>query len=313
MAVSPSAAIGRGDGALPASCGPGTGRLRAVSSCFGRVLGFDPHLIADAAGCGMFTVRARHARSLIAFSTGGRMLTFALPDLGRGPDRVLVEAMPASDRDLPDEPWSITSTGVANRNGVWLPFAAAERQASDRLSPLRDVPGHFHHRLRRVEPAAEVRTPLLERVQQLFTALGTATAGAIEAPVRALVGFGSGLTPSGDDVLAGLILVGRAFELGRRHPVGWMQPLLVETRRVLPRTTPVSAAYLEYAIAGRTTALQEEVFVAMSRDLETQNEQAIDRMLAFGATSGADFLVGVRVGLDMVKARLARPLAMLAR
>ncbi len=283
------------------------------STLFGRTLGYDPHLLIDLATLGALAIRGRHDRSITLFDPNGRMITVATPEMGRGPQRILVAAVPAPTVALPTESWELTRDALRHPRGPTIPFAGAEIQPSDRLPPLRDVPGHMHNRLRRVEPAAEVKTELLERLQRLFLALGTPEAEALEKPVLDLVGFGPGATPSGDDALAGLILTGRAYTLGRRQPVGWLSPLILRVFRLLHRTTAVSAAYLRYAFAGRTTALQEDLFVAMARDLETQNDRVVTQMLQFGATSGADFLVGVRFGLDLIKSRLGQSLISLVR
>ena len=66
------------------------------------------------------------------------------------------------------------------------------------------------------------------------------------SPVQSLIGLGAGLTPSGDDLLGGILIT--CHRLGERRRAaeldGMLRPLLDE------RTNPISAAHLKAASAG---------------------------------------------------------------
>jgi hypothetical protein len=114
-------------------------------------------------------------------------------------------------------------------------------------------------------------------------------------PARSLSGLGPGLTPSGDDLLAGLAL-------GLRASLG-MLPALFEaalTDAVVGRTTDLAAARVRHAAAGhpdeRTHRLLVTLLMAPS---STDLSPAVRSLLEFGHSSGADTLVGLLAGIRL--------------
>ncbi len=104
---------------------------------------------------------------------------------------------------------------------------------------------------------------------------------------RGLVGLGMGLTPSGDDVLVGL-LAGMS-SLGNENALKMITTAL--SGQVKGRTTDVGAAYLENAMEGR---FSERLTDYVNAVVEGGNIlRATERLLAFGASSGQDCAVGV--------------------
>ncbi|TNM40416.1 DUF2877 domain-containing protein [Nocardioides albidus] len=99
--------------------------------------------------------------------------------------------------------------------------------------------------------------------------------------VPILVGRGDGLTPVGDDVLAGWLVATRAHG-GDPSAVA----AAVEAR--LPRTTSLSAALLRHAVAG-------EAIAPFRAALATGDADAVAALLAVGHTSGAGMLLGARL------------------
>ncbi|MEO1060179.1 MAG: DUF2877 domain-containing protein [Actinomycetota bacterium] len=105
----------------------------------------------------------------------------------------------------------------------------------------------------------------------------------------ALVGLGPGLTPAGDDLVAGALVACRATG---RH---------VDAERIADgidpeRTTPISGALLTEAGRGRAARPLLALLDALGGrgDLDA----ALDRVLAVGATSGRWLAEGVRRVLD---------------
>lgn len=114
-----------------------------------------------------------------------------------------------------------------------------------------------------------------------------------EVAVRAhrLGGRGPGLTPAGDDVLAGLLLVARAAGGPASEP-----ELLGTVQRI--HTTAVAAAFLSWAARGQCIEPAHDVLHSLMRDGPAATTPDGDRLAAIGASSGRALLLGIRMGLD---------------
>ncbi|WP_416956614.1 DUF2877 domain-containing protein [Nocardioides sp. T5] len=102
-----------------------------------------------------------------------------------------------------------------------------------------------------------------------------------------LLGRGPGLTPLGDDVLAGWLTTRAA--LGRPDDV-----LSAAVRRRLGVTTLLSATLLDCAIRG-------EALPQLAAWLATPTDATADALLAVGATSGAGLLAGAGLALTSIE------------
>jgi len=111
-----------------------------------------------------------------------------------------------------------------------------------------------------------------------------------EALVRALVGHGQGLTPTGDDVLCGVLLAVRSAATAD----GWEDSLRLHIARRWAATTSLSAMLLRDAADGYAVPdvarLVDHLFGAAS---DPASLGLIARVLDIGHTSGADLLAGV--------------------
>ena len=120
---------------------------------------------------------------------------------------------------------------------------------------------------------------------------------AVEAAER-IVGLGPGLTPSGDDALAGLLLALRL--LGGAVPGGgravWLADWLgaAVTAHASDRTTSLAATLLHCAARGQASVEA----AAVLRGIAGQDPlvPAARRLLATGHTSGADLAWGLLLG-----------------
>ncbi len=106
------------------------------------------------------------------------------------------------------------------------------------------------------------------------------------ADVDRLLGRGTGLTPLGDDVLAGWFATRAA--LG--HPDG---ALAAAVRRRLAATTLLSATLLDCALHG-------EALPQLADWLAEPTPATTDALLAVGATSGAGLLAGAELALASI-------------
>ena len=103
-------------------------------------------------------------------------------------------------------------------------------------------------------------------------------------PAR-LLGLGSGLTPSGDDVLAGYLAGAAAYGL----PVDELRTFVcAEAPR---RTTTLSAALLRHAAAGEAIPQVCRLLLALDDGIGT--DAALAGLLRVGHTSGAALAAGV--------------------
>ena len=108
-----------------------------------------------------------------------------------------------------------------------------------------------------------------------------------------LLGRGPGLTPLGDDVLAGWFAA--------RHAAGRPDHLLAAAvRRRLGVTTLLSATLLDCALRG-------EVLPQLGAWLATPDDATAEALLAVGATSGAGMLAGAGLALTSITDRDDHP------
>ena len=118
--------------------------------------------------------------------------------------------------------------------------------------------------------------------------LDAASASAIVG--REVAGRGPGLTPSGDDLLVGIMLAAGVLpRAGSVRGVDEVRDVLAAA--ALPRTTRISGAYLHAARHG----LAGEPWHVLVRALPGPPEslrRAVRRLLRIGETSGADALTG---------------------
>ena len=112
--------------------------------------------------------------------------------------------------------------------------------------------------------------------------------GALAAAARRVIGRGPGLTPSGDDVLVGLLTA-----LGMRQ-IGLRERLARALAPALPTTTSLSRHLIEEAALGLPGRALHELGTALLSGVNLA--AASERALAIGATSGADAAVGLIAG-----------------
>lgn len=134
-----------------------------------------------------------------------------------------------------------------------------------------------------------VRSGMMTAIQDALQYLRAAWAGdraAVLALARSLAGLGEGLTPAGDDMLAGVMLWAW---LAHRDPRGFCALLL---EAAATRTTTLSSSFLRAAAEGECSAAWHELLAALAGGPEQRLEAALTKVLSFGHTSGADTLAG---------------------
>jgi hypothetical protein len=269
-------------------------------------------------------------RSVVNFSTADGLLTVASPEGGGLPNGILADLGP----DWREIGMQSGMPALASGGAIRVPDAGLEIQFdgaarwSPRLRSAADDADTAAARWRRRAAATRatargcasaagfggllredaphdpvgvlgVARPILSELAVALEA-GDRTRAA-EVAAR-LVGLGPGLTPSGDDVLVG---IEAALHALARPSAGF---LALAMNDVEGRTTAVAATLLRHAGAGEFAERLHALLAALLGSDDEAIPAAIDRAVAWGATSGTDCLLGVLVGLD-VAAGVRRALA----
>lgn len=166
----------------------------------------------------------------------------------------------------------------ANSAGQWL---KAVKAAIARKRAALDAPAAYF------ELAALLET----RISLCAEAALSCQEEALAEEVRQLVGWGFGLTPSGDDALVGALAALKSFapSAGER--------LVQAVRPRLASTTDVSRTCLELACQGYGS---EHLIGVLSGFCGIAGNQSLDALLSFGHTSGQDTAMGVAAAMEAV-------------
>ena len=120
----------------------------------------------------------------------------------------------------------------------------------------------------------------------------------LDAVFGRLAGRGPGLTPSGDDVLAGILLV-CAMEPARRGALGRLARSA--------RTTALSRAYLRWSAVGQSIQPAHALLdAAAAGDLNAMG-RAARSLAAVGATSGRALVAGLALAATELAPTMASP------
>ena len=139
-------------------------------------------------------------------------------------------------------------------------------------------------RLLAAAPPSALETEALEAAGSLLAHGDLHSAGSL------LVGRGPGLTPAGDDCLAGILLV--AY-IGRTLPAGELTGLAARVE-----TNDISRTFLHWAARGQSIEPVHRVLVTAGRERPAQAARALDDMTRFGHSSGSDLAAGLKLGLE---------------
>jgi len=115
-------------------------------------------------------------------------------------------------------------------------------------------------------------------------------AGDLGGLAAAIGGRGPGLTPSGDDVLAGVLLVARVLGGAAAEP-----DLVAVAGSV--RTTDVAAAFLQWAARGQCIEPAHQWLDAVADGDAVRATRVAARLGGIGASSGRALLSGLRLAL----------------
>ncbi|MBI3974866.1 MAG: DUF2877 domain-containing protein [Armatimonadetes bacterium] len=252
-------------------------------------------------------VLAAYDRSCYIETGEGRLIAVLAEPLGRGAFAITVGGTPSFANLRPDQalsltgqmlqlgdhridltmavPWDPTVPSLAGPGDQGMRVLAAHLRANAPAEGLAGV---------HLDPGETPETPLLAQgrgaLNRLYTGLTQGDAAAITGATAQLAGLGPGLTPSGDDVLAGILLALRLWP-GAAGPLGpkVVGALLIGT--AAPRTGRISRAYLWAASRRQASEAWHDLIRALPADPDAVITAAT-RILEIGETSGADMLTG---------------------
>ncbi len=123
-----------------------------------------------------------------------------------------------------------------------------------------------------------------------------------------LIGLGYGLTPSGDDFLAGVVM---GFHKMQKH----RQATLLARHfynKAQGKTTTISLVFYRALADGRVAEPYLLFLEMMGREKKAQRDHLFDRIIDFGATSGWDTLAGIVFGINTAQQSLKKSKGYLA-
>lgn len=140
----------------------------------------------------------------------------------------------------------------------------------------------------------ETSRMLAEATTGIVEALVSGQTDLIEHHAHRLVGLGPGLTPAGDDFLAGLAVACALSDgPGHTHKATFIRLSLACSGR----TNAISHATFVQAAHGRVEESITSLLLAMSRNDVTSMREYARRVIGIGTTSGTDILSGILAGL----------------
>ncbi|UJF16162.1 DUF2877 domain-containing protein [Jeotgalibaca sp. MA1X17-3] len=106
------------------------------------------------------------------------------------------------------------------------------------------------------------------------------------------IGRGIGLTPSGDDMLMGILMMNQSL----RFNENWKETLMEQLKKI--KTTEVSMAYYKALSEGYTSSFFVDFLQAIKEKNLTNWDELINQISKYGHTSGWDTLYGIQLFLQ---------------
>jgi uncharacterized protein DUF2877 len=229
------------------------------------------------------------------YQAGGEIVWIGARLPALHPRAVLTSVAPPRGRSLHFEsiPVSAWSARLPTLDASGAARVAAGAKRMQRSVVAAQAPEGFGTLLQRRLPQFP-----LDRAMPCVRALGRAFArddpDAAFAAARPLLGLGSGLTPSGDDLVGGALFA-RRF-LHRTEP-RWTKLGRELSREIRSRSHLVSAALFSDLAAGRSFAPLHEIAEALVLDADEAALSSGRALVAIGHSSGWDMLAGFLIGI----------------
>jgi hypothetical protein len=271
------------------------------------------HDLLSASTCGTTHVLASFPQVCNLLMPDGEVIALVSSSVGDGPLNIVVDAsfhlidqaafMCYDGRNLRIGSLSVALDGATIWEPIpdWVELAARQCQIHARLTELKLLALRLAPQesllatitgLTTAEPgspqSAQPHVDLItQRIHKAAVALAAGWVGVrpqLQRGAKQVAGLGSGLTPAGDDFLAGIMLWSW---LAHPDPRDFCRELI---DAVVSRTTTLSAALLRAAASGACNDAWHHLLACLASGARL--ESAVQRVLSHGATSGADTLAG---------------------
>ena len=259
--------------------------------------------IGDRVGKGSCVLHSRF-RQVVNFVNGNRLVSLVAAAVGAGPVNIIIDGLePASAQTL-----EVTGDSVVV-NGIPFDFSPAQvYDSSMNLCAGRRIPQQVVYYLKKLllEQAPEKSMAFFldpERKKDFRPGFEAAVcnqlqqgadlyfSGAIEDGIAKLHGCGFGLTPSGDDFIAGVLIA--------LHVTGEKGGALRDRIfRCAPGGSLLVSSFLALAHEGRINELMRSLLESLLNKEQDAITNAAVRYFAVGATSGADLCTGLVAVLE---------------
>ena len=141
--------------------------------------------------------------------------------------------------------------------------------------------------------------PLFKHIIEIRNSLVRLDSSLFLYHAKALIGYGRGLTPSGDDLLCGILFLLNRWNFEKYTP-NWIESVNLELlNQASSKTTSASSTLLYCAINGTADYRIQELADALVNDSIPFNLQAI-KLARWGNSSGADFFAGLLICLQSI-------------
>lgn len=258
--------------------------------------------IGDRVLPGSYELHSRFARAA-NYTCGRRIVSLVTEAIGPGPTRIVVRGtrikspptLTVSRRAVALGPERLRRAGIPRYESRVRPSAPRNLAALE-LALIRHAPAHSLAYLlddRRAPRAPGFRRALALHMRlatgRFLDALRDGSQRELRGAVKRIAGCGYGLTPSGDDFIAGALLALRL--LNALAGVG------ARIARAAKTSNALSAHFIELAAAGRAPADVKQLATALSSGRPADVSRAARRVFKLGETSGADLCTGLALTL----------------
>lgn len=263
--------------------------------------------IGDKVAPGTYQFHSRFQRA-INYVLDGALLTCLLPELGSGPSHLVFKELPADDFPIEIRPQQIIfGNDQVSREGVPV-FDSRITFSVEKLKVLNANLDTFWQTIQHhapIESLAFITSP--KRSRPLKTAFQRALEERLLAgfaafqrddwqeAVRLLKGSGSGLTPAGDDFIAGWILGLHLLDQAGSSRAKKQMALVYSAAQ---GENIFSNHYLALAREGRGVAAVKSLVNALGGESSSLIDRAVALMAQMGNTSGIDMAVGLWMALS---------------
>ncbi|MFC1521588.1 DUF2877 domain-containing protein [Elusimicrobiota bacterium] len=258
--------------------------------------------VGDRVRRGTYKLHSEFQNALNYIDKNGNLVVLVTKHTGCGPQNIVLEELKGHDKDLEvsasmiatgairvnytknivyNSSFTFDKTGLANtrRHFEATRKSLLEQSAKKSLTFLMD-------KKRKADFKGIFEKHLIARIsggiKDIFS-------GNMAKGLCAIEGAGFGLTPSGDDFTAGLLVGLNLLNKAETGKIGAVIDRIIKNSRV---TNPLTKNFLKMASQGRVCERLKNLISAMRKTKHEDIKSALGRYCGIGETSGADFLTG---------------------